>query len=434
MRPRSCADPQVAEAPCAGRVAILSSLFNWPSTGGGIVHTVELAHFLRAAGFEVRHFYARYEPWAIGRVEGALPFPSEGLAFDEPGWTVPAIQARFRAAVAAFRPDWVLLTDSWNMKPLLAEAVADYPYFLRLQAMECLCPLNNLRLLPAERGGCRQCRLHQPAHPDECAACVARHGRFSGSLHQAERALSGTGTPEYHAKLLRALREAEAVLVVNPLSAALVGPYARRVCVVPAGMDAARFPWPSPEAPAEAAPKAILFAGLAREPMKGFDVLQEAAALLWHKRRDFEVIATADSPGRVNDFTRFVGWLSQEELPRQLHAAYLVVMPTVAQEALGRTAVEAMAAGRPVVASRIGGLPFTVRDGVTSLLCAPGDPADLARKIEVLLDDPALADRLGRAGRQRFEEHYAWDVIIERHYRPLLAACRNGRAAPARVE
>lgn len=54
------------DAPAAGapiKVAVLSFLFNWPSTGGGIVHTVELAQFLAWAGYEVRHFYSRYDPW-----------------------------------------------------------------------------------------------------------------------------------------------------------------------------------------------------------------------------------------------------------------------------------------------------------------------------------------------------------------------------------
>ena len=82
----------------------------------------------------------------------------------------------------------------------------------------------------------------------------------------------------------------------------------------------------------------------------------------------------------------------------------MVVVPTIAQEALGRTAVEAMGVGRPVVASRLGGLPFTVVDGATGLLCEPGNPDDLARKLEILLDDPGLRERLdgsagGEAGR-----------------------------------
>ncbi|HJT77453.1 MAG TPA: hypothetical protein VJ739_09655, partial [Gemmataceae bacterium] len=174
-------------APRATKVAVLSFLFNWPSTGGGIVHTVELAHFLLRAGYDVRHFHARYAPWDIGRVGAALPFPSEVLEFDEAGWNVPAIQERFREAVSRFSPDHVLVTDSWNMKPLLAEAVRAYPYFLRLQAMECLCPLNNVRLLPEPGGQARQCPLHQLATPDACGGCLQERGHLSGGLHAAER-------------------------------------------------------------------------------------------------------------------------------------------------------------------------------------------------------------------------------------------------------
>jgi glycosyltransferase involved in cell wall biosynthesis len=419
------------------RVALVSFLFNWPSTGGGIVHTVELAQFLGKAGYEVRHFYAGHRPWGVGCVERSLPYPSEALPFDESTWNVPSIQARYRQAIEQIDPDYVILTDSWNMKPLLAEAVSGYPFVLRLQAMECLCPLNNVRLLPASDGRFRQCPLHQLANPQDCARCVQERGRFSGGLHQAERALCGVGTPAYHERLLWALREAEAVLVVNPLTEALVRPYARTVRVVTAGMDPARFPWPWPEAanpspptplPQGARGVTLFFAGLVEEAMKGFHVLHEACALLWQRRQDFELVATGDPPGPVDACTRFVGWLSQEELPQHLRAADVVVLPTVAQEDLGRTAVEAMAVGRPVLASRLGGLPFTVLDGVTGLLCAPGDPADLARKIERLLDDPSLRERLGQAGRRRFEEHYSWDVIIERHYRPLLCRKRS-RAA-----
>jgi hypothetical protein len=131
----------------------------------------------------------------------------------------------------------------------------------------------------------------------------------------------------------------------------------------------------------------LFFAGLIHEPSKGFHILEEACRLLWQRRRDFELVVTAEPAGAVGPFTRFVGWLSQEQLPGQLYDADIVAFPTVAQEGLGRTAVEAMAAGRPVVASRIGGLTVTVQDGVTGLLCAPGDAADLAKKIEMLLDD-----------------------------------------------
>ena len=139
--------PAPVSAPQSVKVAILSFLFNWPSTGGGNVHTAELALFLGRAGYEVRHFFVRYARWQIGNVTGT-PFPSQALEFDDTNWNVPAIQARIRQAIEAFKPDHVIITDSWNIKPILAEAVSGYPYILRFQAMECLCPLNNVRLLP----------------------------------------------------------------------------------------------------------------------------------------------------------------------------------------------------------------------------------------------------------------------------------------------
>src|SRR5437764_214318 len=95
----------------------------------------------------------------------------------------------------------------------------------------------------------------------------------------------------------RALREAEAVLVVNPLHEAMLSPYSGRVRVVTAGMDPGRFPWPPPDEPAarpDGKPVRFLFAGLVEEWMKGFAVLHRACERLWQRRQDFELIATGD--------------------------------------------------------------------------------------------------------------------------------------------
>jgi glycosyltransferase involved in cell wall biosynthesis len=410
------------------KVAILSFLFNWPSTGGGIIHTVELAQFLTQAGYEVQHLYACYAPWEIGGVNQPLPFPSKGLQFEESTWNAAHIQERFREAVAEFDPDHVIITDSWNFKPLLADAVRDYPYILRFQALECLCPLNNVRLLPEPNGRFRQCGRHQLAAPGHCRRCLQERSHMSGGLHQAERKLSAVGTKEYDRVLRRAFEEAEAVFVVNPLAEAMVSPYADSVRVSPAGMDPARFPWPWPEEPRQLRSSdrtTLFFAGLVQEGIKGYHVLQEACVRLWQRRQDFELVATGDPPGSVDAFTRFVGWQSQEELPRYLRAADICVVPTIAQEALGRTAVEAMAVGRPVIASRLGGLPFTITDGMTGLLFEAGNAGDLAQKIEILLNHHTLREQMGTAGRERFERYFRWDVIIDRDYRPLLVPAQT---------
>ncbi|MCZ2344471.1 MAG: glycosyltransferase family 4 protein [Bacteroidales bacterium] len=408
------------------RIALVSLLFNWPSTGGGTVHSAELAQFLAQAGYHVHHFYARYEAWGIGQVTEPTPYPADALHFQDPDWTAATIRQRFRAALAVFQPDWVVITDSWNTKPLLAEAAAEYAYVLRIQALECLCPLNNVRLLPAHDGTARQCPTHQLANARACQNCLAERSHISGSLHHRERALGGVMDSDYPDRLHRAFAQAAAVLVVNPLAAEMVSPYAPSVQVVTAGMDPRRFPWPPPQVePPTPGRIRIVFAGLVNEWMKGFHVLQTAARRLWDTRQDFEVVVTDSAPtGPVDPFVRYVGWQSQKDLPRHLAGADIVAVPTVAQEALGRTAVEAMAVGRPVVAGRIGGLPFTVPDGGTGLLFEPGNARDLADKLARLLDDPELRQRLGVEGRRRFEEHFAWPVIIEHHYRPLFGAPR----------
>src|SRR5262249_30355865 len=69
----------------------------------------------------------------------------------------------------------------------------------------------------------------------------------------------------------------------------------------------------------------------------------------------------------------------------------------------------------------------------TGLLCEPGDSDDLAAKLATLLDDRGLRERMGRAGRVRFEEHYAWPVIVERHYRPLLSRRSSDPAGAVRL-
>lgn len=404
------------------RVAVLSFLFNWPSQGGGIVHTIELARFLGRAGYDVQHLYVRNIPWGVGLVESPLDFASQPIDFGPDDWNASTIRARVRAAVDAYQPDYVIVTDSWSTKPFLADAVQGYPTILRLQAQECLCPLNGVRLLRGRQGQLEQCPSHQFADPDRCHRCLAEHGRESGDLHRAERELVGVGTPEYGALLRRTFREALAVLVVNPLQEAMLSPYARTVRVVTSGFDPARFRRARPQRSSD---RLVIFSAVnVHEPMKGFSVLHDACRRLWQHRQDFELVVTGEPAGRFDEFTRFVGWLTQEDLPRQFEAADLCVVPAIAQEALGRTAVEAMAAGCPVVATRIGGFPFTVSDGATGLLAEPNDPADLAAKMERLLDSPDLRRRLGAGGRARFEEHYTWDAIIAKHYRPLLCQRR----------
>ncbi|MCA9118382.1 MAG: glycosyltransferase family 4 protein, partial [Planctomycetaceae bacterium] len=307
----------------------------------------------------------------------------------------------------------------WNFKPHLVQAMSDFRVFLRMQAQECLCPLNNLRLLPAD-DGLKLCPHDQLAEPAECFHCLVKRGEASGALHQVERRLSAVGTPEYDQLLRKSLRQAEAVLVLNPRVADSFRPWCRRVEVVTWGMDPTRFPPPEDTSRTDGTVR-LLFAGLSREPIKGFEVVRAACRILWQRRQDFQLIATGESSGQTDPFVRMIGWQSQSELPAWYRQADICVVPTIAPDGLSRTSVEAMASGRPVIASRIGGLPFTVDHGRTGLLCRPGDPQGWSEAIEQLLDDADLRRRMGKAGRTEFERRFRWEDVIERSYRPLLA-------------
>jgi glycosyltransferase involved in cell wall biosynthesis len=102
----------------------------------------------------------------------------------------------------------------------------------------------------------------------------------------------------------------------------------------------------------------------------------------------------------------------------------LAVVPSVMPETFGLAALEAAATGRPVIASRIGGLPGIVADGETGVLVPPGDDAALAQAIRTLIDDPQARERMGEAARQR-SLTYSADAIVPRFeeaYRDAIEA------------
>lgn len=107
------------------------------------------------------------------------------------------------------------------------------------------------------------------------------------------------------------------------------------------------------------------------------------------------------------------GWCPEPERERLLARAGLFVLPSHA-EGSPMSLLEAMAAGCAVVASRAGGIPDAVEDGVDGLLVDAGDPAALAAAIARVLDDAALAARLGRAARSSIARRHAPELAVER--------------------
>jgi glycosyltransferase involved in cell wall biosynthesis len=129
----------------------------------------------------------------------------------------------------------------------------------------------------------------------------------------------------------------------------------------------------------------------------------------------------------VGRYTRFLGfWPNVGQIMALMD---VMVIPSV-WEPFGLVAAEAMAVLRPVVASRVGGLPEIVIDGETGLLVPPADPAALTQAVNRLLADPALGQRLAAAGRARVECHFSLDAMtgsMVELYQRLLAARAGAR-------
>lgn len=137
----------------------------------------------------------------------------------------------------------------------------------------------------------------------------------------------------------------------------------------------------------------------------------------------------------ASDFpsAQFLGHLTGDDLRQTLVRAAIVVAPSECYENCPMSVLEAMAHGKPVVASRIGGIPELVTDGDTGLLFEPGNVAELIDCLTRLMGDPALRQRMGDAARKRVEENFS----LARHnaglmalYEGLLATADNNRPQP----
>jgi glycosyltransferase involved in cell wall biosynthesis len=164
---------------------------------------------------------------------------------------------------------------------------------------------------------------------------------------------------------------------------------------------------------------------------KGQDVLVRAVAGLPERQRPILMIVGGGPREmalrdlgrtlRIAERIRFLG--VRTDVPDLLRAANLLVLPSH-YESGGLALMEAMAAGRPVIASRTGGVPDLVQDGEEGLLVPPGDPGALTEAIRRVMEDPDLADRLGTAGREKVRRDHdirRTTTILQGLYTQLLS-------------
>ena len=201
-----------------------------------------------------------------------------------------------------------------------------------------------------------------------------------------------------------------------------------RVHVVPNGVRADRFPEGlAPSRPAPAGAYTVGFVGTLK-PWHGLPVLVEAFALLHERVPAARLLLVGDGPERagledalaargLREAACFTGAVSPEAVPGLLASMDVAVAPYPPLPDFYFSPLkvfEYMAAGRPVVASRIGQLEELVEDGVDGVLCPPGDPEALATALHVLHGAPAQRAAMGEAARATVRQHHTWEHVAER--------------------
>jgi glycosyltransferase involved in cell wall biosynthesis/LmbE family N-acetylglucosaminyl deacetylase len=237
----------------------------------------------------------------------------------------------------------------------------------------------------------------------------------SGSLVKGRRGVDTLLRGYERYVLPRVFARADALVAVSDTSLAARVPGAR---MIPPGVDTDVF---TPGA-APTAPPTVLYVGRIERSSawKGIAVLLRAFAGIAQRLPSarLELAGGGDAVGGfrreaaelgIADRVRFLGVLSGSDLVDAYRRASVVALPSLTEaESFGMALVEAMSCGRPVVGSRVGGIPGVVTDGYDGLLVPPGDPVALSTACLTVLTDGDLAARLGRAGRRTAVSRFAW--------------------------
>lgn len=366
---------------------VLVCPYSWTAPGGVAHHIDNLAQRLRKRGHEVRIIAPAdgpVEPGVIGvgrsvgvRYNGAVA----RIAFG------PRVSARVRIALRRAAPDVVHVHEPFVPSvSMIAASAARVPLVLTYHA----------------------------------AAADSRAAKAFGPL-------------------LRTITRKADVRIAVSAEARRTAASAERhpMRIVPNGIDLERFA----DIPArDPATETVLFFGRL-DPRKGARVLCEAFGAIKRLHPPARLVIGGDGPDRqaceraipadLRDDVEFLGRVSPEAVAAVLGNAAVVVLPALGGESFGIVLLEAMAAGRPVVATSIPGYAAVARDGREALLVPPGDHDALAIAVARVLREPALGDALVEAGRARAAE-FDWDrvvVDVEKAYLDAIAA-RGTRPAP----
>jgi glycosyltransferase involved in cell wall biosynthesis len=172
----------------------------------------------------------------------------------------------------------------------------------------------------------------------------------------------------------------------------------------------------------------ILFAGRF-DRGKGLDFLAESIFEVVKKKKEAHFILCGSGPLEkklnqqlsdinVRRYVTFIPWIPYEKMPHLHASADIFVYPSIPlpmwEEQFGKSIVEAMACGKPIVSTTSGAIPEVVVNRKTGLLVAPEDSRALRDSLLILIEDEKLRKKMGRAGRKRVEENYSHEVVAKK--------------------
>jgi glycosyltransferase involved in cell wall biosynthesis len=393
---------------------MLVSQFYPPIIGGVEVHVRTLARGLARRGHEVlvATHVAPGEapaeradgPVRVRTLQGSiqrLDFLFSGERRHAAPVADPGLQRGLRELAEEFRPHVVHAHNWLGRSYVPVKHALGVPYVVSLHDSGRICTQGRMMF-----------RNQTPCDHDGFARCLSCCSAQFGSLK---------GTVTYLGNRAARPAEARAVDLFLPVSTAVAGsnhlpqdglPYE----VVPNfGTDALGTGHADDPRLAQLPDRPFLLQVGDVVPDKGVDVLFSAYRMLHSPPplvligRIAENVARSLPPGVIA-----VGPWPHELVLEAWQRSLLGTIPSLCLDACPTVTFEAMAAGKPVVASRIGGLTDQVVDGVTGLLVDPGDSNDLAVALDRLIGDSGLRTRLGSAARDRFDAQYRADVVIDR--------------------
>lgn len=356
-------------------------------TGGAELQMLALRRGLRERGHDARLLSSRAQLAPGPNVADYTCFGSTTRLQVLSQTVNPSAYRQLRRALRAFRPDVVhVRMFLWQLSPLILPLLRDVPSIYQVVVFKPICPIGS-KLLP-DGSPCRYPAGAVCLH----TGCMTPQ-TWAVMMLQRRLWLRWRGVFDRVVTISYAMRERLQAEGIAPVEVIYNGVPER------------------PMRPPLSDPPTIAFAGrLVRE--KGIDVLLDATARLAPEVPDLRVLIAGAGPERERLAAQIerrglarrvtlLGHLSRAELESRFDAAWVQAIPSRWEEPFGNVATEAMMRGTAVVASAFGGLAESVADGVTGLLVPPGDVESLTTALRAVLRDRELAERMGRAGRER---------------------------------